>query len=75
MYFFLNHHERPVYMTHISQMRMEGERFGFYVEPGIMIRCDKIVVKRLISDPEFEGNPWMPMTDDLMPVGSEILRG
>jgi hypothetical protein len=54
---------------------MEGERFGFYVEPGIIIRCDKIVVKRLITDMNFKGNPWMPLNDDEMPLGSEILRG
>jgi hypothetical protein len=74
-YFFLNRFDRPEYMTHVSQMRMEGERFGFYVEPGIMIRCDKIVVKRLITDKNFNGNPWMPLDDDEMPFGSEILRG
>ncbi len=75
LYFFLNHYDRPVYMTHVSQMRMEGERFGFYVEPGIMIRCDKIVVKRLIIDKNFNGNPWMPLNDDETPLGSVILRG
>jgi hypothetical protein len=74
-YFFLNHYDRPVYMTHVSQMPMEGERFGFYVEPGIMLRCDKIVVKRLITDKNFNGNPWMPLNDDEMPLGSVILRG
>ncbi len=74
-YFFLNRFDRPEYMTHVSQMRMEGDRFGFYVEPGIMIRCDKILVKRLITDKNFNGNPWMPLGDDEMPLGSEILRG
>lgn len=74
-YFFLNRFDRPEYMTHVSQMRMDGERFGFYVEPGIMIRCDKIVVKKLITDKNFNGNPWMPLGDDEMPLGSEILRG
>ena len=62
-------------MTHVSQMPMEGERFGFYVEPGIMMRCDKIEVKRLITDKNFKGNPWMPLDDDEMPLGSVILRG
>ena len=28
-YFFLNHFDRSVYMTHMSQMPMEGERFSF----------------------------------------------
>lgn len=32
-HFFLNHYDRPVYMTHVAQMPMEGERFGFYLEP------------------------------------------
>jgi len=74
-YFFLNKHDRPVYMTHVSQMPMDGDRFGFYVEPGIMMRCDKITVKRLITNKNFTGHPWMPITDDLMPMGSVILRG
>lgn len=74
-YFFLNKYDRPVYMAHISQIAMQGDRFGFYVEPGILIRCDIIEVKRLIIDPNFDGNPWMPMTDDEMPLGSVILRG
>ncbi len=74
-YFFLNHYDPPVYMTHVSQMPMEGERFGFYVEPGIMMRCDKIVVKRLISDKNVNGSPLMPLDDNEMPLGSVILRG
>ena len=74
-YFFLNQHDKPVYVTHVSQMPMEGNRFGFYVEPGIMIRCDKIVVKRLITNKNFKGNPWMPLDNDEMPLGSVILRG
>ena len=56
-------------------MGQSGDRFGFYVEPGLMIRCNKITVKRLIVDPNFENNPWMPLTDDEMPFGSVILRG
>lgn len=74
-YFFLNQYDRPVYMSHVTQMTMEGDRFGFYVEPGIMIRCDKIVVKRLITDKNFKGNPWMPFNENEMPLGSEIFRG
>ena len=74
-YFFLNQHDRPVYVTHTSQMLMEGNRFGFYVEPGIMIRCDRITIKRIVTDKNFKGNPWMPIGDDEMPLGSEILRG
>ena len=68
-------YDKPVYITHVSQMPMEGNRFGFYVEPGIMIRCDKIVVKRLITNKNFKGNPWMPLDNDEMPLGSVILRG
>ncbi len=74
-YFFLNQYSKPVYVTHISQLGQEGNRFGFYVEPGLMIRCNKIKVKRLIVDPNFENNPWMPLNDDEMPLGSVILRG
>ena len=74
-YFFLNHYDRPVYMVHSAQLALEGDRFGFYVEPGMLIRCDKIVVKRLITDNNFKGNPWMPLGDNEMPFGSEILRG
>ena len=74
-YFFLNQHDKPVYVTHVSQMPMEGNRFGFYVEPGIMIRCDKIEVKRLITNKNFKGDPWMPFDNDEMPLGSVILRG
>ena len=74
-YFFLNQHDKPVYVTHVSQMPMEGNRFGFYVEPGIMIRCNKIAVKRLITNKNFKGNPWMPFDNDEMPLGSVILRG
>ena len=74
-YFFLNQHDRPVYVTHTSQILMEGNRFGFYVEPGIMIRCDRITIKRIVTDKNFKGNPWMPIGDDEMPLGSEILRG
>ena len=74
-YFFLNKYDRPVYVMHMSQMFMEGDRFGFYVEPGIMIRCDSIKVKRLITEPNFGGNIWMPLNGASMPLGSEILRG
>ena len=59
----------------MSQMFMEGDRFGFYVDPGIMIRCDSIKVKRLITEPNFGGNIWMPLNGESMPLGSEILRG
>jgi hypothetical protein len=74
-YFYLNLYDRPVYITHVSQMGMEGERFGFYVEPGIMIRSDRITVKRLVLNQEFSGQLWMPLDKDSMPLGSEILRG
>jgi hypothetical protein len=74
-YFYLNPYGRPVYITHVSQMSMEGNRFGFYVEPGILMRCDKIVVKRLITDKHFNGQVWMPLDDHEMPLGSQILSG
>jgi hypothetical protein len=74
-YFFLNEYSRPVYITHISQLPMQGNRFGFYVEPGIMIRCNKITIKRLITDRSYDGSLWMPLNEDEMPLGTQILRG
>lgn len=41
-YFFLHEYSRPVYMCHRSHMHSEGNRFGFYVEPGIIIRAKNI---------------------------------
>lgn len=74
-YFFLGSHERPVYTCHKTHLSMEGLRFGFYVEPGILIRCDKITVKRLITNPAFDGRLWMPVDDNLQPLGSELIKG
>jgi hypothetical protein len=54
---------------------MEGLRFGFYIEPGILIRCNKITVKRLITNQSFDGRLWMPLDDNLQPLGSELIRG
>ena len=54
-YFFLHKDKRPMYICHTSQLCMDGLRFGFYLEPGIMIRCDKITVKRLILNKGFTG--------------------
>lgn len=73
-YFFLNEYSRPVYVAHVSQFKMPGNRFGFYVEPGIMLRCDKIMIKRIIIDKTYDGSIWMPLDEDEMPIGSEILR-
>jgi hypothetical protein len=73
-YFFLNEFDRPVYITHVSQLQMQGNRFGFYVEPGIMIRSDKITIKRSITDKSYNGSLWMPLDEDEMPLGSQILR-
>ena len=74
-YFYLNPYGQPVYISHVSHFSMEGERFGFYVEPGIMIRCKQVTVKRFILNPDFTGQVWMPMDKDHLPLGSEILRG
>jgi hypothetical protein len=54
---------------------MNGLRFGFYVEPGIIIRCDRITVKRLITNKDFDGSMWMPLGNDFKPMGSQILNG
>lgn len=67
-YFFLHHHQRPVYICHKSHMHTEGNRFGFYVEPGIMIRADKIKVQKLVVNPDYDGHSWMP-------IGSELING
>lgn len=67
-YFFLQHYSRPVYICHRSYLSKEGNRFGFYVEPGITIRADYIKVQRIISNPHFDGRDWMPL-------GSEMLNG
>jgi len=67
-YFFLHHYQKPVYICHKSQLKMEGNRFGFYVEPGILMRTDKITVKKLIIDDDFEGLTWMP-------IGSVLVNG
>ena len=53
-YFFLHKDKRPIYVCHSSHLCMEGLRFGFYIEPGIMIRCDKITVKRMIINKDFD---------------------
>jgi len=67
-YFFLHQFGRPVYICHKSHMHSEGNRFGFYVEPGVIIRSDSIKVQRIITKPDFDGNAWMPL-------GSEMLNG
>ncbi|MEI7474829.1 MAG: hypothetical protein WCK67_08615 [bacterium] len=74
-YFFVNQNERPIYICHKSQMPMEGNRFGFYIEPGIIMRCDKISVKRIITNRNFDGKVWMPVDENLMPLGCELLHG
>jgi len=56
-YFFLHPQQPPVYICHRAHLVMDGQRFGFYVEPGIMIRCNKITIDRLIVNQEFDGRP------------------
>ena len=67
-YFFLHREQPPVYICHRAHLGMDGQRFGFYVEPGIMIRCDKISIDRLIVNQEFNGRPPMH-------AGSEFMKG
>lgn len=67
-YFFLQQYSPPVYICHRSQLASEGDRFGFYVEPGIIIRADYIKVQRIITNPHFDGRAWMPL-------GSEMING
>ena len=67
-YFFLHRHQQPVYICHKSHMNTEGNRFGFYVEPGLLVRADKIKVQRLVISPDFDSHMWMP-------VGSELISG
>lgn len=74
-YFFLNPNDRPVYICHKSQMSMEGNRFGFYIEPGILIRCDKISVKRIITNKNYDRKLWMPVDEKHLPLGCELLTG
>lgn len=74
-YFYLQEFGRPVYVVHKSQLKMEGNRFGFYVEPKMLIRCNKISIKKLIIDQNFDGRLWMPLNENEMPLGCEILKG
>lgn len=74
-YFYLHEYGRPVYMVHTSQLKMEGNRFGFYIEPKIMVRCNKITIKQLIIDHDYDGSLWIPLDEHEMPLGCEILKG
>jgi hypothetical protein len=49
-------------------MQSEGDRFGFYVEPGIMIRADKIKIQKIVPDPNYDVHAWMP-------IGSQLING
>jgi hypothetical protein len=57
-YFFIEDQQLPVYSCHQAHLPMEGYRFGFYLEPGILMRCNKITVKRLITSPDFTDTRW-----------------
>jgi len=35
-YFFIQPYHKPIYMCHKNHLSMEGFRFGFYIEPGII---------------------------------------
>ncbi len=65
-YFFLHPQQPPVYICHRAHLLMDGQRFGFYVEPGIMMRCDKIAIDRLIVNQEFDGRPPMQASIEFM---------
>lgn len=67
-YFFLHHYQRPVYICHKSHIQTEGNRFGFYVEPGLLIRANNIKVQKIVVDPNYDGQAWMP-------IGSELING
>ena len=67
-YFFLHRHQKPVYICHKAHMNSEGNRFGFYVEPGLLVRANNIKVQRLVISPDFDGHAWMPL-------GSELISG
>ena len=67
-YFFLHKYGRPVYICHKSHIHSEGNRFGFYIEPGVIIRADNIKVQRIITNQNFDGEAWMPL-------GSEMING
>ena len=55
-YFFLNNLIYPLYICHKNHLPIEGDRFGFYVEPGIIIRADHIKIQRVITNPRFSEN-------------------
>ena len=67
-YFFLHEYSRPVYICHRSHLHSEGNRFGFYVEPGIIIWAKNIKIQRIITKPGFDSRAWMPL-------GSELING
>jgi hypothetical protein len=49
-YFFLQQNPIPVYVCHKAHLMLEGDRFGFYVEPGIQIRTSEITIQRISSN-------------------------
>lgn len=57
-FFFVEEQQLPVYTCHEAHLLMEGVRFGFYLEPGILMRSNKITIKRLISSPGFTDTQW-----------------
>jgi hypothetical protein len=49
-YFFLQQNPIPVYVCHKAHLMLEGDRFGFYVEPGIQIRTSEITIQRISNN-------------------------
>jgi hypothetical protein len=55
-------------------MHSEGNRFGFYVEPGIIIRAKNIKVQRIITRPGFDSRAWMPVGSELINECSKLVE-
>jgi len=66
-YFYFMYNGKTVYTAHASQFADYGPYFGYYVEPGIMIRSRFIEAKRLITQPSEAGDSvgrllsWHPL--------------
>lgn len=60
-YFYLNHSNYPLYICHKAHLTTEGNRFGFYIEPGITIRCYKISISKLLVDSTNDINFNLPL--------------
>ena len=50
-YFYFMVNGKTVYTAHTSQFADNGNYFGYYLEPGVMMRSKYIEAKRLITQP------------------------